>query len=314
MTSAEAARRAVSHLLGADAVTARSLPGGDIGAVFVVDLVDGARVVAKLPVRPGSEAPGEAPEVHRDRAGRAVAAEDAGLRWIADAVPGLAPGVVAAGEGWLVLDFVPPGAPSAAAAEELGRGLAALHAAGAPAFGAAPPGGPGRAVVGALDMTNEPTPDWPTFYREQRVEPYLRRAVDLGRLDASQRAVLRRVQERLPDLAGPTEPPARLHGDLWSGNLLWTERRRGPGAVLLDPAAHGGHRETDLAMLRLFGAPHLDRLVDAYAEVRPLAPGWRDRVGLHQVFPLLVHAVLFGGGYGARAAEAGRSALGGSRH
>ncbi|WP_016697009.1 fructosamine kinase family protein [Actinoalloteichus spitiensis] len=308
-----AAREAVADLLDVDPVAARPLPGGDIGAVFLVELADGRRVVAKRPVRPGAGAPGEDPEGDRDRAERAVAAEGAGLRWIADAVPGLTPGVVAAGRGWLVLDFVPPGAPSATAAEELGRRLAALHAAGAPAFGSAPPGGPARAVVGALDMTNEPTPDWPTFYGEQRVEPYLRRAVDLGHLDVTQRAVLRQVVERLPDLAGPAEPPARLHGDLWSGNLHWTEERGRRGAALLDPAAHGGHREADLAMLRLFGTPHLDRLVGAYAEVFPLAPGWRDRVGLHQVFPLLVHAVLFGGGYGARAAEVGRAALRASR-
>ena len=75
---------------------------------------------------------------------------------------------------------------------------------------------------------------------------------------------------------------------------------------MIDPAAHGGHRESDLAMLALFGLPHLPRVLDAYAEASPLADGWTDRVALHQLFPLLVHACLFGGGYGARAAEAAR--------
>src|SRR5690606_11979346 len=91
----------------------------------------------------------------------------------------------------------------------------------------------------------------------------------------------------------------------WSGNVLWSP----DGAVLIDPAAHGGHRETDLAMLALFGCPHLDAVLAAYDEAAPLAAGWRDRVPLHQLFPLLVHVVLFGGGYAAQAAAAARAAL-----
>ncbi len=118
--------------------------------------------------------------------------------------------------------------------------------------------------------------------------------------------VIRRVCERLESgdeaLTGPLEPPSRLHGDLWSGNVLWSP----DGVVLVDPAAHGGHRETDLAMLALFGLPHLDRVLAAYDEAHPLAEGWRDRVGLHQLHPLLVHATLFGGGYAARAVEVAR--------
>jgi len=105
-----------------------------------------------------------------------------------------------------------------------------------------------------------------------------------------------------PDLSGPPEPVARLHGDLWAGNVLWTAG----GAVLIDPSAHGGHRETDLAMLALFGAPFLDRAVAAYDARWPLAEGWRDRVGVHQLYPLLVHAVLFGAGYGAQAVAVAR--------
>lgn len=107
---------------------------------------------------------------------------------------------------------------------------------------------------------------------------------------------------RLTSLAGPDEPPARLHGDLWSGNVVWGH----DGAVLVDPAAHGGHRETDLAMLALFGLPHLQRLVDAYDEERPLADGWQDRQPLHQLFPVLVHAAMFGSAYGRRAGELAR--------
>jgi fructosamine-3-kinase len=109
------------------------------------------------------------------------------------------------------------------------------------------------------------------------------------------------VLDKLPDLAGPPEPPARLHGDLWSGNVLWAADGR---AWIIDPAAHGGHRETDLAMLALFGLPHLDRVLAAYDASWPLAAGWEERVPLHQLHPLLVHAVLFGGGYGAQAVAA----------
>ena len=108
---------------------------------------------------------------------------------------------------------------------------------------------------------------------------------------------------KLADLV-PDEPIARLHGDLWSGNVLWSPGR----AWLVDPAAHGGHRETDLAMLSLFGLPLLDRVLAAYDAAWPLATGWRDRLGVHQLWPLLVHAALFGGDYGPRAGEAARAA------
>ena len=115
---------------------------------------------------------------------------------------------------------------------------------------------------------------------------------------------IERVMSRLVDgqLSVPDAEPARLHGDLWSGNVLWSA----DGPVLIDPAAHGGHRETDLAMLDLFGLPHLDRVLAAYDETWPLDDGWRERVPLHQLHPLLVHAALFGGGYGAQAVAAAR--------
>jgi fructosamine-3-kinase len=122
-------------------------------------------------------------------------------------------------------------------------------------------------------------------------------------LEGSDVAVLERVRDRLAsgDL-DDGEPPARIHGDLWSGNVMWTP----DGAVLIDPAAHGGHRETDLALLALFGAPYLDEVVAGYEEIHPLADGWRERVPLHQLHCLLVHAVLFGGGYAAQAMAAAR--------
>ena len=161
-------------------------------------------------------------------------------------------------------------------------------------------GGPARAPLrlASLTLPNDPAPDWPTFYAERRLLPLLGHA---GLTRFGNRAV-ERVCERIHDLAGPPEPPARLHGDLWSGNVLWGRDGR---AWLIDPAAYGGHREVDLAMLRLFGSPGRHFLA-AYEERHPLAPGHEERVELYQLFPLLVHAALFGGGYPASAERVAR--------
>jgi len=211
------------------------------------------------------------------------------------------PAVFGFDEQWLVIEYVASGRASVAAAERFGRELAALHRAGADAFGVAPPGGPADAWIGLAHMRNVTGARWPEWYVEHRVLPYLRAAVDQGFLHDP--APIESLCARIDTVAGHGEPPARLHGDLWSGNVLWTPDR----VWLIDPAAHGGHRETDLAMLRLFGCPHLDRIVAAYDEAAPLADGWQERVPLHQLFPLLVHTVLFGGGYGAQAVAAARS-------
>lgn len=225
-----------------------------------------------------------------------TAAEAAGLRWLRVEGGPPVPFVHSADDGRLVIDEIPHGTPNLQAAVTFGRRLATLHLAGAPAFGAPPPGGPREATIGMAPMVNEPAPSWPEWFASQRIEPYARQAG----LD------LTSVCSRITELAGPPEPPARLHGDLWSGNVLWGA----DGQVwLIDPAAHGGHRESDLAMLQLFGCPFLDHVLGAYQEVAPLADGWRERVQLHQLFPLLVHAVLFGGGYRSEALAAARSAL-----
>jgi fructosamine-3-kinase len=259
------------------------------GVIWLVTLDDGCTVVAK-----------------RGESGQAMA-EAAGLRWLR--VPGgpPVPQVHGHDEHWLVTEHIPAGRTDGAAAERLGRRLAVLHAAGAPAFGAPPPGGPQQAWIGAAPMANVTASHWPQWYAEHRVLRYLRTAVDRGTVNAAGARAVHRACERVGELAGPAEPPARLHGDLWSGNVHAGADGR---TWLLDPAAHGGHRETDLAMLALFGYPHLERVLGGYTDVAPLAPGWQRRVPLHQLFPLLVHAVLFGGGYGARVGAAARAAWG----
>ena len=276
---------AAARITGRTVRSERRLPGG----LAEVGLDGGQSVMVKRGDDPG-----------------AVRAEAAGLRWLADAGTVRVPNVHGHDPRWLVTDLVPQGRPTAPAAVRFGRGLAALHAAGAPAFGAPPPGGPVDAYIGLAPMRNVPGADWPRWYAEHRVLPYLRGAVDRGTLRPAETAVVERVCERLPELAGPAEPPARLHGDLWNGNVLWGADG---DAWLIDPAAHGGHRETDLAMLRLFGCPHLEQVIDGYQRTAPLAEGWADRIGLHQLFPLLVHAVLFGRGYAEQALAVARETL-----
>jgi fructosamine-3-kinase len=227
------------------------------------------------------------------------ACEAIGLRWLA--VPG-GPRVVrvlAVDVDGLDLERLEPAEPTAAAARELGAGLAVLHDAGAAAFGVTPDGwGDDDGFFGPLEA---PLPlfagryeRWGEFYADCRITQVRDLMTQHGLLSSSVRDDLERVADRLR--AGEwddDERPARLHGDLWSGNVVWTAEH----AVLIDPAAHGGHQLTDLAMLELFGLPYLDEVLAAYQEAHPLRSDWRDLVGLHQIYPVGMHAVLFGGAY-----------------
>ncbi|SDZ38082.1 Fructosamine-3-kinase [Amycolatopsis xylanica] len=238
-------------------------------------------------------------------------AESAGLRWLSEHGDVAVPRVHGSDDEWLVTDFVVTGPPTFEAADAFGRGLAALHLRGADAFGAAPPGGPAEATIGLAPLRNDPCDDWPTFYLRHGIEPYVKTCVDQGLLTFQQANVFDLAGAALPELCGSAEQPARLHGDLWNGNLLWG---MGGQVWLIDPAAHGGHRETDLAMLRLFGAPLLDHILGAYAEAAenagtPLQADWQGRTDVHQLFPLLVHAALFGGGYMAEAFSSAQRVL-----
>jgi fructosamine-3-kinase len=264
--------------------------GGDINEAFHVRMSDGGEAFVKTRA---DVPPGE------------YAAEAAALLWLAEPGALRTPRVLDVADGHLALEWIAGGSLDAAGAEELGRGLAGTHTAWAERFGSAggrraAGGAEGSGMVagfGSLRLSNEETADWPTFYVERRLLPLTRIARDRGVLGASGVQALERVCARMSELSGPAEPPARLHGDLWSGNVMADAAGR---PWLIDPSAYGGSREVDLAMLRLFGAPS-GRVFDAYTEVAPLSEGWRDRVELYQLLPLLVHALLFGGSYVAAA-------------
>ena len=237
------------------------------------------------------------------------ASEAAGLGWLGD-VDGGAPcaQVLRFDETSLTLHRLTSVAPSRDTAYEFGARLAVTHDAGAAAFGAGPRGWSGPGFFGPLSqplpMSLTPHDTWGRFYAEERLTPMAKRAVP--RMSGACRTAVDMVVSRCAAGDFDTDdPPARLHGDLWSGNVIWTA----DGAVLIDPAAHGGHRETDLAMLALFGFPYLAAVLDGYQSVRLLSPGWQHRIGLHQLYPLLAHVVLFGGSYARQVEEAARSAL-----
>jgi fructosamine-3-kinase len=281
-------------LLGHGVVSTTPVAGGDICTATRLRLSDGRSAVIKTRPQP--------PEGFFER-------EAEGLRWLAEAAraDGGAdvPELLAVSDDCIVLAWVEPGKPSGDVAERFGRALAATHAAGAEQFGADVDG-----YVGLAPLPNRPLPTWPEFYASRRVMPYVRAALDRGALTHEQATTIEKAMKRIKDFAGDPEPPARVHGDLWSGNLIWGTDGK---AWIIDPAAHGGHRETDLAMLALFGLPHLQRVIDAYNEAAPLADGWKHRVPLHQLHPLLVHTVLFGGTYGERAAQAAQALLDGPK-
>ena len=280
---------AVAAGLGETVNASHPVSGGSINEAVRLDLASGRRVFVK------SRAGAPAAE---------FAAEAAGLAWLADAVAIAVPEVLAFGGGeepWLALEWVAPGGLTREGEEQLGRDLAALHRSGAEAHGVLPPGSPDEKLrIGSVELPSRPGPDWPELYAEQRLRPLLAMALERGSISRADADAVESVCGRIEELAGPPEPPSRLHGDLWGGNVL-ADSRGNPW--LIDPAAHGGHREIDLAMLRLFGGPG-ERAFAAYDEAHPLAEGHAERVELWQLLPLLVHAVLFGGSYGSAAGRA----------
>jgi fructosamine-3-kinase len=272
----------VEQALGSTVVASARVRGGDVAVAFAVDLADGRRIFVKT---------------HRNPPPGFFTTEAIGLAWLGDAFAVDVPQVLAVSDdspALLALEWVERGEAGATTEVDFGRRLADLHRSGAPAFGRED-----RRTTGSRALPNEPADTWAEFYAANRLLPLAKLAFDGGVLTAETTDRLEAIAGRLVSLGGPPEPPARLHGDLWGGNRLIG---LGGRSWLIDPAAHGGHREFDLAMMDLFGGFGDDCFV-AYNEAFPLAAGWHERVALHQIAPLVVHAVKFGGGY-VRAAVA----------
>jgi fructosamine-3-kinase len=289
--AADAIRAALESKLGLEVTSITLTAGGDINDAYRVETPS-----ASIFVKTSSTA----------QAGM-FSDEAAGLEWLGApggvAVPKIV-GVCDDEEEWpllLALDWIDRGRLDTAGEESLGRGLAKIHAAGAPEFGATPVLGGGYSNApmrfNELGLSNEPRDTWAEFYAENRLLPLAYASHYRGELNADDVALFEHVAARLPELAGPEEPPARTHGDLWSGNIL-----PGPDGTpfLIDPVAHGGHREVDLALLTVFGGPS-QRCFDAYNEVFPLAPGHEQRKHLWQLAMILLHVYLFGGSYAGQA-------------
>ncbi|WP_129661668.1 fructosamine kinase family protein [Rothia uropygialis] len=239
--------------------------------------------------------------------GRPADWEKSGLEWLSDAESDGGARicrVLGVAEDGLRLELIRESSPSTAAARAFGQGLAMMHNAGASAWGAGPPGWEGDGYQGPasqqLALPLGEFESWGAMFAQLRIAPLVREAKGFSSED---RRLFGQLCERLRDgVFDDGDVPSRLHGDLWAGNVLWT----GGEAVLIDPTAYGGHREDDLAALAMFGAPHLRDILEGYEEAHPLEAGWQERVDLHQLHLILLHAALFGGGYVKQAIQAAR--------
>ncbi len=268
----------VSSALGVGVRSSTSIGGGDFASSHRLELADGRTVFAKT---------------HTSPPPNFFSTEAAGLEWLRNSNTVAVPELLHVSDSppLLVLEWIDEalasrgGAPDEA---EFGRAMAALHSAGFETFGR-----PDGRTTGSLALPNDPSGSWAEFLAERRLLPLARIAKDRRSLPPETISRIEALASRIDDLVPPAEPPHLLHGDLWAGNRLVDAGGR---SWVIDPACFGGHREFDLAMMRLFGG-YGDTVFDAYDEAFPLADGWHERIGLHQLPPLVVHAIKFGGGY-----------------
>lgn len=270
-------------LLGAEVTAWKPLSGGDVATTMRLVLDDGRTVVAKT---------------HPDPPPGMFVTEAESLRWLRSAQAVNVPEVIAVQDGsapgepgptaLLVMAWVEAAGWGVADEEGFGRQLAALHRAGAPTFGRAD-----RRRTTSRQLPNDPVDTWTEFFAEQRLRPLARLAAEAGALSSGVVTDIEHIADHLERYAAGNQPPSRLHGDLWAGNRLVDSAGR---SWLVDPASHGGHREFDLAMMKLFGG-FGEAAFGAYTAEWPLADGWQERVLLHQLAPLITHAIKFGGQY-----------------
>ncbi|BBC72037.1 aminoglycoside phosphotransferase [Altererythrobacter sp. B11] len=249
----------IARITGSAVIGGRRLAGGDLGGATLVELADGRRIVAKD--------------------GALAEAEGAMLRAIAE-TGAPAPAVIHAGGGLLLMDHVETdgSAPGASGWADLARVLELLHGPTGETYG----WGTDHAF-GPVAIPNAASPSWTAFWRDNRL------LCHLDRLGPRLGGRLEQLGARLGELIPEHPPAALLHGDLWGGNLLFNGGRV---AALIDPACYRGHREVDLAMLTLFDHPP-----EEFFAALDLEPGWRERLPVYRLWPLLVHLRLFGQSY-----------------
>ncbi len=265
---------AAEQALGAAIRSLVSVGGGDFAEAFRAELVSGQSVFIKT---------------HRAPPPGFFTTEANGLSWLRSSGVVAIPEVLAVSDDppFLALEWIDLGHNRGGDDSELGRSLARLHKQPFECFGR-----PDACTTGSLAVPNQPTQDWATFYASQRLLPLADIAQARGALPDKGIDGLRRIASMLTQWQ-LDEPVSLLHGDLWAGNRVCDATGK---SWLIDPAAHGGCREFDIAMMMLFGG-YDETCFAAYNEEYPLQAEWQSRVSLHQLAPLTVHAIKFGGSY-----------------
>jgi len=217
--------------------------------------------------------------------------EALGLKILADTGEIPVPEVVAWDEtneeAFLIMKYIPPGTKSADFWETFAKRLAALHGHTDKMFGLDHDN-----YIGSLPQSNRRYRSWTDFFREERLEFQVKMARNAGKIGSNTIRQFERFYQKLEEIF-PDEPPALIHGDLWGGNFIVNPEGE---AVIIDPAVYYGHREMDLGMSQLFGGFH-HSFYKAYNRYFPLEPGWQERLDYCNLYPLMVHVNLFGGGY-----------------
>ncbi len=266
--------RRLEAILDQRVLSLTPLSGGSIGDVRRADLGDGSSVAVKA-----------APT---DRGTLDIEAYM--LRLLKERTSAPIPRVIHDEPDLLVMEHIPnDGGASDAGLTRLGDVLASMHSITSDRFGLER-----DTLIGPLHQPNPWTESWPEFFGRWRLQAMGRAARDAGRLDTIDVRRVDRLCDRLDTLLEPAPTPSLVHGDLWSGNVLWN---RGHLAGLIDPACYFGVDEVDLAMMDLFGG-FGEAFWDRYNKVRGIREGfWEQRMAIYQLYPLLVHVRVFGGGY-----------------
>jgi len=258
--------------------------GGDFAESFRAQVV---RAEAKAPLSEGSWA---FIKTHRSPPPNHFSTEARGLRWLKEANAIAVPTVLGVSDEtpYLALEWIDEASRNSTSEPALGRQLAQLHQSVCPCFGRED-----SRTTGSLGLPNNPCERWSDFYASQRLLPLAEIAGNTGALDTRTIALIERLAGKLNEFEELDVSPSRLHGDLWAGNRLVDKQGKN---WIIDPACHGGHREFDLSMMKLFGG-YGDQCFSSYHERFPLADGWQERIQLHQLAPLIVHAIKFGHSY-----------------